>query len=66
MNFSVGQFVVVLVIVAAVGATVFRVSTGPDRARQRQDTARQVCTETGGEWLKVDREEVCRKPGGLP
>ena len=66
MNFSVGQVVVVLVIVAAIGATVFRVSTGPDRAKQRRDTARQVCIDTGGEWLKVDREEVCRKPGGLP
>jgi hypothetical protein len=66
VNFSIGPFVVVLVILAAIGATAFRVSTGPDRARQRHDTARQVCIDTGGEWLLVDREEICRKAGGLP
>ena len=66
MNLSVAQIAVGLVIVAAVAATAFRVSTGPDRARQRRDIARQVCIDSGGQWLLVERDEICQKTTASP
>jgi hypothetical protein len=66
LNVSVAQIAVGFVIVAAVAATAFRVSTGPDRARQRRDIARQVCIDSGGRWLLVEREEICEKPTSSP
>lgn len=58
----------VIVVLAALGATAFRVYTAPDRIKARRDTARSVCLGSGGEWVKVDRDEVCRKndAGGNP
>lgn len=50
------------VTVMVVGGTVFRVATAPDRVRDRQATAQRVCTERGGEWVSVDKRDVCRLP----
>ncbi|HSW04198.1 hypothetical protein [Aquabacterium sp.] len=51
------------VALVAVGGTVFRVATAPDRIRDRIETARKVCAERGGEWVTVNRREQCRLPG---
>jgi hypothetical protein len=51
----------VIVVLATVGATVFRVSTTPERIEDRRDTARSVCIGTGGEWVRVGRDEICQK-----
>lgn len=51
------------VAVLAVGSTVFRVATAPERIRDRVETARKVCAERGGEWVTIDRREQCRLPG---
>jgi hypothetical protein len=48
------------VVVVAFGAAVFRVVDAPDRVQARRDTARNVCTAGGGEWVQVDGEEFCR------
>ncbi|MEO8154267.1 MAG: hypothetical protein ABI605_14460 [Rhizobacter sp.] len=50
-----------IVVLAAVGASVFRVSTAPERVRERRDTARSVCVSSGGQWIQVGRDEICQK-----
>jgi hypothetical protein len=50
----------VVVVAVALGAAVFRVLDAPDRVQARRDTARNVCTAGGGEWVQIDREEFCR------
>ena len=49
-----------IVTLVAVGAALFRVATGPDRARERRNLAQSVCLSTGGEWTVVDKTETCR------
>lgn len=51
----------VIVVLAAVGSTVFRVSTAPERIRERRETARSVCVSSGGEWIRVGSDEICQK-----
>ena len=63
MKIGLGSYVVGLVIVVAVAAATFRISTAPERAQQRRDLARQTCVETGGKWLETGRDGLCRKPG---
>ena len=48
------------VVVAALAAAVFRVLDAPDRTQARRDTARNVCTANGGEWVTLNAEEFCR------
>jgi len=50
-----------LVSAIAVSAAVFRIATAPERIRDRHQTARMVCLQTGGEWATVDGNEVCRR-----
>jgi len=52
-----------LVALALIGVTVFRIASAPDRFKARQETARKVCAESGGEWVLVGRDQICRKPG---
>ena len=59
LNFTRTAFLFVCVV--AVGAAAVRVATAPDRVRQRRDTARAVCAESGGQWVMVDDIEVCRR-----
>ena len=66
MKIGLGSYVVGLVIVVAVAAATFRISTAPERAQQRRDLARQTCVEAGGEWLQTGGDGVCRKPGEAP
>jgi hypothetical protein len=49
-----------LISIAAIAGAVFRVSTAPDRIRERHQTARAVCLQKGGEWVVVDNNEICR------
>ncbi len=63
MRTAMTGFLVLGVAVVAVGSTVFRVATAPERVRDRVETAKRVCGERGGEWVKVDRREQCRLPG---
>ena len=62
MNLSVARNAFLLIVVAAVAAAVFRIVTAPHRVKERRDTARNVCIGSGGEWLKLGGDEVCRKP----
>jgi hypothetical protein len=52
-----------MILVVGIAAAAFRVATAPDRIKERKDTARTVCLNSGGEWVVVDRNEICRKPG---
>ena len=61
MNNTVARFVVALVVVVAVAGAVFRVSTAPDRIKERRETARSVCLATGGAWVKQGRDDMCLK-----
>ena len=56
-----GSAVALVAVVAVVGA-VFRVSTAPDRIKERRATAYSVCIASGGEWVKGERDEACVKP----
>jgi len=58
---------VMLVIVASVAGAVFRVTTAPQRAKERRETARTTCVANGGEWISNARgDELCRRPAGKP
>jgi len=50
-----------VVVVMAVGAALFRVTTAPQRIKDRHETARSVCLASGGQWIKVERDEVCQR-----
>ena len=63
MNIGVGRYMFAVVIILALGAATFRISTAPERAKQRRELARQTCVETGGEWVQSQHDEVCHKPG---
>lgn len=61
MNFArLASMTLTAVIVVALGGAVWRVLDAPDRVQARKDTARNVCTANGGEWVKVEAEEFCR------
>jgi hypothetical protein len=51
----------VIVVLAAVGATVFRVATAPERIKERRNTARSVCVGSGGAWVQIGTEEICQR-----
>lgn len=61
MSLSLARNAFVIVVLAAIGATVFRVSTAPERVKERRNTARSVCVSTGGEWVRVGKDEICQK-----
>jgi hypothetical protein len=61
MTLNLARSAFVIVVLAAVGASVFRVSTAPERVRDRRDTARSVCISSGGQWLQVGNDEICQK-----
>lgn len=63
MRTAMTGFLVFGVAVVAVGSTVFRVATAPERVRDRVETAKRVCAERGGDWVKVDSRDQCRLPG---
>jgi len=43
------------VIVLAAAAALFRVYTAPERIHKRLETAKQVCDQSGGQWVVDDR-----------
>ena len=51
---------IAMVVALTLGATAFRVSTAPERARMRLDSAKATCLNAGGEWIKTGNEESCR------
>ena len=59
MKINPARFFVGLIIAVAIAAALFRVVTGPDRAKDRRETARTVCIGSGGEWVKGDGGDVC-------
>jgi hypothetical protein len=63
MSVHFARIAFVLVAVLAVGATLFRVATYPERRAERHNTAREVCLKSGGEWVKVGRDEICQRTG---
>jgi len=50
-----------LVSIMAIAGAAFRISTAPERIRDRHQTARAVCLQNGGEWVQIDNNDVCRK-----
>jgi len=60
LNLRGAQMAFLIVTLVSVGAALFRVATGPDRARDRRNLAHTVCVGTGGEWAVVDKAETCR------
>jgi len=61
LNLARSAFVIVAMV--AVGATVFRVSTAPERIKERRNTARSVCVGSGGSWVQMGADEICQKDG---
>jgi len=51
---------VVAVIALTIVATTYRITTAPERIRLRLNTAKESCLNSGGEWVKVDKHDVCR------
>ena len=62
MKFGFGRYAFALVALAAIGLTLFRVATAPERIKERMKTAQSVCVATGGTWTTVNKSEVCVKP----
>jgi hypothetical protein len=52
---------VALVILFSIVGTVFRVATAPERVKARREVALATCTTTGGEWVTVGQDELCRR-----
>jgi len=61
MTTNLARSAFVIVVLAAVGASVFRVSTAPERVKERRETARSVCIGSGGQWIRVGNDEICQK-----
>ena len=66
LNLRGAQVAFLIVTLISVGAALFRVATGPDRARERRSLAQTVCVSAGGEWAVVDKVETCRTAEALP
>ena len=62
MKLSVGRHLFVVVAIAVVIGTAFRVVTAPERVRKLHDIARTSCGTGGGTWKVVDGQERCEKP----
>ena len=62
MKFNTPVIAIVAVITLTVVATAFRVSTAPERIRQRLDTAKTTCIKAGGDWVNEGRDALCQ-PG---
>ncbi len=60
---NVAVTVTAAVLLLAIAGTVFRVSTAPDRIRERREAARATCLANGGNWVMHDGREACRKNG---
>jgi len=60
------QVAFLIVTLIAVGAALFRVANGPDRARERRSLAQKVCVSAGGEWAAVEKVETCSTAEALP
>ena len=50
---------VAAVVLMALLATLYRVSTAPDRIRERRGLAQTTCVNKGGQWVMVDNQEAC-------
>ena len=50
---------VAVVVLMALLATIYRVSTAPDRIRERRGLAQTTCINKGGQWVMVDNQEAC-------
>jgi hypothetical protein len=61
MVVSVARSVFVIVVIATLVATVFRVATAPERMKARRDLARSVCQGSGGVWVQMGHDEVCQR-----
>ncbi len=61
MKISITRMAFVAVVVAAIAAAFFRVTTAQDRVSERRALARTVCASTGGVWHSVNGAEVCDK-----
>ena len=61
MKINLARYAVAIITIVAIAGTVFRVSTAPDRVRERLKTAQAVCVASGGEWVTVERETSCIK-----
>ena len=49
------------VIVLATAAALFRVYTAPDRIQKQQQTAKEVCEKSGGQWVNEGGRPICSR-----
>ena len=64
LNLRSSSVPILIVAAVSVGAALFRVTTAPERVRDRRDLAQRTCVSLGGEWAVVNHAEVCRRPIG--
>jgi hypothetical protein len=62
MAMKFARYMVALVVLAAIVGAVVKIATAQDRIAGRRQTAQSVCVSSGGNWVKVDRDEVCVAP----
>jgi hypothetical protein len=62
MSLRIGRFSFAIVVIGVLAATLFRVSTAPERIKQRRDTAQATCIANAGTWKTVGRTETCERP----
>ena len=59
MKISLSVTPILLVVALTIAAASYRVYTAPERIRQRLDAARTTCLNSGGEWVKIGKDELC-------
>jgi hypothetical protein len=62
MAMKFARYAVALVVLLAIIGAVIKIATAQDRIRDRKQTAQSVCVSSGGNWVKLDRDEVCVLP----
>ena len=62
MKIGFGRHLFVVVAIAVVFGTAFRIATAPERVKKLHDIARSSCGANGGTWKVVDDQERCEKP----
>ena len=60
MKVNMSVLAMLAVATLAVLALTYRVTTAPERIQQRLASAKATCANTGGQWVKVGREESCQ------
>ena len=61
MKLRLTRLVFGVIVVTAMAAAVFKITTAEERVSERRALAQNVCISTGGIWMTIQGAEVCDK-----